>query len=162
MKIAVLSDTHDNIWRLEEAMPYLRAADAVLHCGDLCSPFVIHQLGEGVGDTPVHIVWGNNDGDTFLLLKVAQAFNHVALYGPFAKLELGGLRIGLNHYPDIARGLALSREFDLVCYGHDHIAHEEIVGDCLLLNPGELMGLKGCSTLALVDSHSREVTWVNL
>ena len=162
MKIAIISDTHDNVWKIDQAMPYMRSADVVIHCGDLCSPFVVKRLGEGLKDTPVHIVWGNNEGDRFTISKVALGYPQVVLHGPFAKLEIGGLRVAVNHYPEIARGLALSREFDLVCYGHDHTAHEETVGGCLLLNPGELMGLNGYSTLALLDPSSREVTWVNL
>ena len=162
MNIAIMSDSHDNIWKIDQAIPYLRSADMVIHCGDLCAPFVVRQLGEGLPETPLHIVWGNNDGDTYMIAQVAKEYPRVFLHGPFAKLEMGGLRIGVNHYPEVARGLALSREFDLVCYGHDHTAHEEIVGDCLLLNPGEMMGMKGCSTLAIMDSSNREITWVNL
>ena len=74
MKVAVLSDSHDNIWKLDQAMPYLAAADAIIHCGDLVAPFIVRQIAEGVGDTPVHIVWGNNDGDTFHIGKVAEGF----------------------------------------------------------------------------------------
>lgn len=160
MDIAVLSDTHDNIWKLEAAMPHLKTAEVILHCGDLCAPFVVKQLGEGLGERPIHIVWGNNDGDTFLISQIAAAFPNVALHGPLARLETGGLRVAVNHYPDIARGLALSGEYDLVCYGHDHTPHDEWLGDCLLLNPGEVMGMKGRSTLALVEAETREVRWV--
>ena len=48
MKIAVLSDTHDNIWKLAQAMPHLAAADAVIHCGDLIAPFMIKRLAAGI------------------------------------------------------------------------------------------------------------------
>jgi putative phosphoesterase len=162
MKIAVLSDSHDNIWRLEEAMPHLREADAVIHCGDLCSPFVVRQLGEGLQDIPIHIVWGNNDGDTFLLSKVASAYSNITLHGLYALLEIDELRIAVNHYPVIARGLALTGLYDLVCYGHDHTGREEMIATCLLLNPGELMGMNGHSTFAVVDTRTRTVTWVEL
>lgn len=47
MKISVISDIHDHIWNLQKAlsMPELQATEAMLFCGDLCSPFVIHLLG---------------------------------------------------------------------------------------------------------------------
>jgi hypothetical protein len=41
LKIAVLSDSHDNIWALDEALNLMRDAEAVIHCGDLIAPFVI-------------------------------------------------------------------------------------------------------------------------
>jgi putative phosphoesterase len=162
VRIAVLSDSHDNIWKLAEAMPRLADADVVLHCGDLCSPFMIRRLGEGLGDTPLHIVWGNNDGDAHALTLVAGGYPSVELHGQTGRLELDGWQAAFNHYPDIARDMALSGQYDLVCYGHDHTAHQEMVGGCLLLNPGDLMGLKGTSSIALVDTGSGKATYVSL
>lgn len=162
MQIAVLSDTHDNVWKLDQAAPHLKQAQAVLHCGDLCAPFVIHRLGGIAGDIPVHVVWGNNDGDPFTIAKVAQEYPNIHLHGALAELELGGVKVAVNHYPEIARRLAQSGAYDLVCYGHDHTAHDERQGECLLLNPGEVMGLNGRSTLALVESETLTTTWVDL
>ena len=161
MKIAVLSDTHDNIWKLAQAMPHLAAADAVIHCGDLIAPFMIKRLAAGISQ-PVHVVWGNNDGDKRLLTRFAEEAGNITIHGDFARLELGDKRVAVNHYPEIARPLAASGEYDMVCYGHDHTAHEEIVGQTLLLNPGEVMGMNGKSTLALVDTETMQVSWVNL
>ena len=162
MKIAVLSDSHDNIWMLDAAMPHLKRAEAVIHCGDLCSPFMARFLGDRLGGIPLHIVWGNNDGDRLLMAQVASQFSNISLHGQLAVLTLGGLMVAVNHYPEIARGLALSGQYQCVCYGHDHEARAEWIGGCLLLDPGELMGLKGRSTLVLLDSGSREVEWVDL
>jgi hypothetical protein len=162
MRLAVMSDSHDNLWKLEAAAPTIASAEAVLHCGDLCSPFLVRRLGEIAGDRPVHIVWGNNDGDTYLIGKVAAEFPAISLHGELAEIVVGGLRTAVNHYPRIARGLALSGEYDLVCYGHDHLRAEERIGDCLLLNPGELLGMKGVSSLAVVDTTRRRIEWVEL
>ena len=129
MKIAIISDTHDNVWKIDQAMPYMRSADVVIHCGDLCAPFMIRELGEGLGDIPIHVVWGNNDGDTFLISKIARSFPNITLHGQFTELDLDGLSVAVNHYPDIANALSRSGLYDLVCYGHDHIAHEESVGN---------------------------------
>lgn len=160
MQIAVLSDTHDNIWKLDQALPSLQKADVILHCGDLCSPFMVVRLGK-LGK-PVHVVFGNNDGDPRLLTLKALESGNVTLHGQFAALELDGLRVAINHYPEIAHPLAHSGQFDLVFYGHDHTAYEERIGNTLLLNPGELSGLGGRSSFALVDSQTRAVTWIDL
>lgn len=162
MKVAVISDSHDNITKLDGAMSHLKTADVVIHCGDLCAPFVVRRLGEGLGEVPLHVVWGNNDGDPFLIGKVAAGFPHVSLHGVLAEFEVDGLKVAANHYPRIARGLALSRQYELVCYGHDHTANEEWVEDCLLLNPGDLMGMNGRSTLAIVDTSDRSVEWIEV
>ena len=153
MLIAVCSDIHDNIWALEKALEPMAQAEAVVFCGDFCAPFTLAQLAEGFGGD-IHVVWGNNDGDRFLLTRNAAGHGHVHLHGETAQIELGGLRVGVNHYPDIAAPLAASGRFDLVCYGHDHQAHDERVGDCRLLNPGELMGRFGRSVFVLLDTES--------
>lgn len=162
MKIAVLSDTHDNIWKLADAMPALAQADAVIHCGDFCSPFVIVHLGQGLAGKPVHGVWGNNDGDHRMLLLKAQEAGNITIHGELAELELDGIRIAVNHYPQIARGLAASGKYDLVCYGHDHTAHFSQVGETTLLNPGEIMGLMGARSFAFFDTQTRQVEFIPL
>ena len=81
MRIGIMSDSHDNIEKLGEAIQKLHSVDAVIHCGDLCAPFVVKRLGEGLKDSPIHIVWGNNEGDPFRIAQVASQYNHVHLHG---------------------------------------------------------------------------------
>lgn len=97
MKIAIVSDIHDHVWNLAKAIPHLRKADAVLCCGDLCSPFVLAQLAAGVS-APIHLVFGNNDGD-HRLTETAAAHDHVTLHGTFFRGELGGVSVAMTHYP---------------------------------------------------------------
>ncbi len=160
MKIAILSDTHDNLETLTRALPGLQEADAVLHCGDVCSPFTLKRLAEGIGATPVHLVWGNNDGDRRMLAEIAAQAGNAHLHGEFADFTLGDLRVAMSHYPEVARAVAASGQYGLVCYGHDHHAHEERLGATLLLNPGELAGvLTGRATWVLLDTATGEVRW---
>jgi putative phosphoesterase len=157
MKIAILSDVHDNIWKLAEVLEDAQRAGvgAALFCGDFCAPFTLKQIGEGV-DGPVHVVFGNNDGDVLFLSRIAKGLENVTLHGPFAYVELGGRRIAVNHYPQIARDQALSGQYDLVCHGHDHEANVERVGGTLLVDPGEVMGRLGPSTYAVYDTETGE------
>lgn len=157
MRIAVMSDTHDQIWKTRRAVARMLAggADLVLHCGDLCSPFMIRHLAESLQGRPLHLVWGNNEGDPRMITQVASGFANIHLHGPLARLELGGVRIAVNHYPEIAEPLALSGCFDLVCYGHDHTARIDRRGACILLNPGEILGMNGPSTFAWFDTETR-------
>jgi putative phosphoesterase len=162
MRLGILSDTHDNIWKLADAIEHLKTADVVIHCGDLCAPFIAKRMGEGLPDIPIHIVWGNNDGDPHAISRVASNYSHIHLHGQFAKLDLDGFRVGVNHYPEIAIEFADSGNFNLVCYGHDHTAHQERRGDCLLLNPGEIMGMNGKSTLAIYNLQTDTVEMIEL
>ena len=160
MKLAVCSDIHDNIWKLEKALPLMSEAGALIFCGDFCAPFTLAQMAEGFGG-PIHVVFGNNDGDPRLLTKVASKHDHVTLHGQFAELEMDGLQVAVNHYPEIARPVAESGRYGLVCYGHDHKLFQEWVGQTLLINPGEIMGRWGRSTFMLVDTADRSVKVVD-
>ena len=139
MRIAILSDIHDNIWKLAAALSAVRDADVLLCCGDLCSPIVIHQLGRGFAG-PIHIVFGNNDGDQFRITANARNYENIRLHGELFRGELDGLRFAMNHYDGIARSLAASGEFDVVCYGHNHVFEIGRIGETLTINPGPLMG----------------------
>ena len=157
MLVAVLSDIHDNIWKLEEVLKELGEAKELVFCGDFCAPFTLAQIADGFPGR-VHVVFGNNDGDKLLLSRVAAQAGNVILHGEFAELELGGRKVAATHYPAIAAGLAASDRYDLVCFGHSHRVAEERVGDTLLLNPGEVMGRFGRSTYVLYDTDTGEAT----
>ena len=160
MKIAILSDIHDNIWRLETLLAKLEA-DALIFCGDFCAPFTLAQIGEGF-DGPVHAVFGNNDGDQFLLARVASKSPQVTLHGEFCELELDGRRVAVTHYPRIGKALARGGEYDLVCHGHSHKRIIKQVGDTLRVNPGEVMGRFGLSTYALYDTVTGQASSVEV
>ena len=139
MKIAILSDIHDNVWKLAAALKPAREADALICCGDLCSPVVVHQLGREFSG-PIHIVFGNNDGDLFRIANNARRHGHIHLHGEIFCGEFDGKRLAANHYDSIARAIAASGEFDVVCYGHNHVYDVARIGRTLAINPGAIMG----------------------
>jgi hypothetical protein len=139
MRIAILSDIHDNVWKLAAALDAVRGCDALLCCGDLCSPFVVHQLGRGFAG-PIHAVFGNNDGDLFRITANARHYEHIRLHGELFRGEFDGQRFAMNHYDAIGRSLAASGEFDVVCYGHNHVFDMARIGRTLAINPGAIMG----------------------
>jgi hypothetical protein len=151
--IIICSDIHDNIWKLDDALPGMNDGDALVFCGDFCAPFTLAQLGEGFKG-PVHAVLGNNDGDARLLTLVAAAAGNVSLHGALAELDFDGFKVGVNHYPEIAAGLAASGRYNLVCYGHDHTLRCDQVGQTWLVNPGEMMGRFGRSTYLVFDTRA--------
>ena len=118
MHIGILSDIHDHLGNLAAAIGFLNglSADALICCGDLCSPFVVDELKKFHG--PVHIVFGNNDADLFRITRKCD--DRVQAHGELLEIELGGRKIAVNHFDNIARPIAHSGLFDLVCFGHNH------------------------------------------
>lgn len=164
MKIAVLSDSHDNIWNLERALDQVRQleAGALLFLGDFCAPFTLKQVAEGFERGPIHAVFGNNDGDPFLLSQIASNFDHFTLHGQFAELEIERRKIAMNHYPDIAKRVAESGAFDAVFSGHDHLKYVHKIGGGIWANPGEVMGRFGEPSFGIYDTESGEFAHIAL
>lgn len=139
MQIAIVSDIHDQIWNLAAALKKIETADLLICCGDLCSPFILHQLGRGFA-RPIHVVFGNNDGDLFRITAVSRDYPHVSIHGHVFDAEIAGRRVAANHYPDIALPMAESGRYALVCYGHNHRHSIQPKGAALAVNPGTLLG----------------------
>lgn len=141
MRIAILSDIHDNLWKLDVALASLDACDEMICCGDLCSPFVIDELAAGFR-RPIHIVFGNNDADLFRITSKLQKYANVRLYGELCEAAFDGKRFAVNHFDYIARPIAQSGRYDVVCFGHNHEFEITRYGATLALNPGSILGAK--------------------
>jgi putative phosphoesterase len=187
MRIAILSDIHDHVWNLAAILKWLEnePPQGMIICGDLCSPFVLARIQNDFTH-PIHMVFGNNDGDTFRITKLAA--ENVFIHGETAELvatedELitrahylrryamrsiddppeGDIRIAVNHFPDIAFPLSESGRYDWVFYGHNHEHRIWQKGECLLVNPGPVMGYspagnKNCpATFVIADTTTPEL-----
>jgi uncharacterized protein len=140
MRIAIVSDIHDNLWNLAAALKAVQGCDLLICCGDLCSPFVVEELSTFERD--IHIVFGNNDADLYRITAKALKKPNCHVHGELFESEFDGKRLMANHFDYLARPMAKSGDYDVVCFGHNHeleISREE---RCLLINPGPIMGAK--------------------
>ncbi len=157
MKICIVSDSHDRAEALAQAVREAKArgAEAVIHCGDLIGAQTIKPaIALGL---PIHLIHGNNIGDPQALhFQSQQSGGLVRYHGPDARLELGGRRVFVVHYPEYGHAMACTGNWDLVCCGHSHAAGIEQVanvrgGRTWLVNPGTVAGLAAPATWALGD-----------
>jgi putative phosphoesterase len=160
MKIAILSDSHDNVPNMLSAMDQIQKSNVqvILFCGDFSAPFMIEVFNEFKGD--VHVVFGNNDGDRFRMAMNAKKYSYVTLHGEYAALNLGGRRIGMTHYPFYAEAMAKSGDFDMVAFGHDHTARILNFDKALAINPGAIMQAKNGNppSFAIYDTTAHAAT----
>ena len=163
MKIGVLSDTHDNLANIRRAVALFDdlAVEALIHAGDVCSPFSLGEFAPlAAKGLRMHVVFGNNDGDRVLLVRKGAEF--CSFRDGAAIVELGGRRIAIMHYPDLAAALLASGSFDLVIHGHDHQVRVE-GSPRRLLNPGTCSGyLASRATVAVVDTADLAIEVVDL
>ncbi len=164
MKIGIFSDIHDSLSNLSAVLARLQDCDELICCGDLCSPFVARKIGEATA-VPVHIVFGNNDGDRYRIREVSRSFQHLQFYGEYVELERDGCLISVNHFDNIGRAIAKAPGYDLVCFGHNHTAEltRKASNDGWVLNPGEVLGaLSGTVSFAVYDTVGRQPEIIRL
>ncbi len=156
MKIAILSDIHDHSENLLRALKLASQTDLMICCGDLCSPFIILDLGRNYSH-PVHIVFGNNDADRFRMANLAREFPQLTLHGEYCELKLDGLTFSVNHFDNIGEAIGKGDAFDVVCFGHNHNHAISKNGNCQLINPGEVYGKRtGKATFVIFDTKTRQ------
>lgn len=160
MRIGVVSDTHGHVGSTAAAVKILERHDVtvVLHCGDLGSTAIVPLFAPW----PTHFVFGNVDGDEGLLAKAIEECGQMC-HARFGSLELAGKKIAWLHSDDHALfdETVDSGEWDLVCYGHTHVAEQHRAGRTLVLNPGALFRATP-RTIAVVDLEDLRATHVTV
>ncbi len=163
MKICVISDIHDNLKNLRKAIEKINSVKPILvvFCGDFVSPFVIKEFSKF--KSKVYAVFGNNEGDINSLIKACP--KNVELFYWIGECRVNKVKIAFTHFPAVARQLA-KRNYDFVFYGHTHLHKVERTDKCLVINPGEICGLKEEPRFLVVDVESKSYefkkVWFNL
>ena len=136
MLIGIVSDTHGQVDLTRQAVRIFEslAVELVIHCGDV-GPAALVQLFE---PWPTHFVLGNCDDPYSLPAAIESA--EQTCHDRFGSLELEGKKIAFLHGDDhvLLRTTVHDGCWDLVCYGHVHLAGASLVGQTLVLNPGAL------------------------
>ncbi len=154
MRLGLMSDTHDNVPKIREAIHRLNdlEVDLVLHAGDYISPFTAKPYSDL--KAKMIGVYGNNCAEREKLREVYAAVGK-EIVGNFAEVEDGNRRIALlhGHEDALLRAIITRGGYDVVVHGHDHKAKVEKRGATLVVNPGEVCGyVTGRSSFAVLDT----------
>jgi putative phosphoesterase len=151
MEVAIVSDTH--LPRGTRTLPdacveRLRAADLIVHAGDLMTLAILGQL-RGYGD--VVGVHGNADDELVRGVLPAQL-----------ELDLEGAKLVVVHNggPAAGRLERMRRKFpavDAVVFGHSHLPlHETAPDGFQIFNPGSPTEKRRAPTHTMGLAHARE------
>ncbi|MCL5795449.1 MAG: metallophosphatase family protein [Patescibacteria group bacterium] len=186
MKLAIFSDSHDNIPNIKKALKFIKdqGIEIIIHCGDLSAPSVMTEVIKPNFNGKLYMVNGNV-GDPDLLKEVAKKYKDVKVYDVEGSVEIDGIKIGFTHFPDIAKKLAQSGKYDYVFYGHSHkpwmekiskskiqmsnqiqssnfniqneLPNQPINQSTILVNPGTLAGMFYKATFAILDTKTNKL-----
>jgi putative phosphoesterase len=148
--VAIVADTHlprGSRALPEECLRRLRAADLILHAGDVVSAAALEQL-RSLGPR-VEAVHGNMDEPA---LKEALPKELV--------VEVGDARVGMVHIPGQAAGrearlIARFPGCDAVVYGHTHVPQVERVEGAWILNPGSPTERRRARAHTMIELRAR-------
>ena len=166
MKIAILSDVHDNAHNLVLTLEKINERsdiEKIYFLGDFCGAAIANLFCSST--TPVYAIWGNNDGDKCMITKFAcNPDNNLEVgFDTYDIVEVDGRKIFLTHFPLLAKPMARSGDFDAVFYGHNHLKYKDTINDCLLMNPGEIGGYKtGTCTFAIYDTTTNDAEIISV
>lgn len=153
MKIAIVSDSHGNVANFKKIVQWLNKEkiSLILHCGDIGN---LESLKESLADFPGQFfgVFGNMDKDFKILVKDYNKIKNVKIEEKILETEIDRKKIAITHFPEEAKKLAESGNYNLVFYGHTHKPWEEKIGNCRLINPGESAGQFYKPTFAVYDT----------
>ena len=182
MKIAICSDSHDNLVNITTFLSFCRKnkIKIILHCGDWCAPSVLTFFRKKFKGE-IYGVYGNVHADDETMQKFAKD-NDIKLKSDELELilnpdnkiisstqdkvqnDINETRIVITHYPDNAKKLAESGKYQIVFYGHNHkpwmekIHHANNgINETYLINPGTLAGMFQRATFAIYDTETRKL-----
>lgn len=172
MKIGIISDSHDHVKNLLQAVKWLnnQKVTIIYHCGDWTSPFVFEFFfNECQPKAKVKGVLGNNEGDRFRLVERIQQHKFpLTLEQHILEDEQANLKIAVYHGQDnhITQSLLDSSRYDLVLTGHTHQPLIEKKGSVIHVNPGTICDAARSQiidhpTLAVFDTDSKQTEIIN-
>lgn len=144
MRIAVISDIHDQIDNLDRVLAAVneQQPDVLLCLGDVGSSDTLIRLADGF-KKEIHVILGNIDSEDEIKRTIErERLLHVYYQGLTGRLTLDKKRLAFTHKPRDAEPL-LEQDFDAVFYGHTHESNVEEIHGSLLVNPGDVQGRFG-------------------
>jgi putative phosphoesterase len=163
MKIGLISDTHDNIQNIQNAIISFndKHVRVVIHAGDIVSPETVEAFD---GMIPIGVL-GNND---LQIHELTDALDKIGgqLKGEFCEIEQDNLIFAVYHGTNSRRKESLIQcgKYDVVVCGHTHRVQNKKVGKTLVLNPGTANGwfFGYSATAAIFDTQTRKADFIHL
>ena len=163
MKIAVVSDTHDNLANLIHALEICRKREieTLIHCGDLVS-FDMIRYFEGFR---VIFTFGNMDHASGTIAKMIKDLGDDNFTGAVYKGQLNGVAAAVthSHIENIIQELIDEKRYRWIFHGHTHQRRDEVIRGVRIVNPGALGGAgRESRSFCIVDLGSEEIEFIKI
>jgi uncharacterized protein len=152
MKLAVISDIHDNLVNLNKFLAWCRenSLEKIICCGDVTNGETLGILAEEFGKE-IFLVRGNME---IYDEEEIGPYQNYTYGGQLAVWEIGGKKIGVCHEPFLIDQVLAKGKCEIIFYGHTHKPWIEEKNGIQLVNPGTLGGVFTRATFAFYDTAS--------
>ena len=157
MKIAILSDTHDNLESLKRILNFLKEknVEKMIHCGDITTPETLNFIRKSFKGE-IFISLGNADlKDKILALR--ENLSGVFIFENFGEIEIDELKIGFSHFQNPSIDF---EKYDFYFFGDTHRPFLKKIKNCYLANPGNSANLYFQLTFAILDTKTKKIELV--
>ncbi|MEA1963397.1 MAG: metallophosphoesterase [Patescibacteria group bacterium] len=154
MRVAIISDIHDNIPNLKKCLAYCAAnnIEKVFCCGDVTNSETLKFLANNF-QKEIYLVHGNME---IFDEEEPKKYKNIIYSGRIANFKLAEKKIGLCHEPFLLDYVLKKGECDIIFYGHTHKPWIEKKNNYLFVNPGTLGALFQKATFAVWDFKREE------
>lgn len=141
MQIAIISDVHNNEVNLEKVLRYCAEhnVEKIICCGDLASQETLDLLNDNFAGI-IYFAFGNMDHEHLRDFEDIKKYRNTFIFKNFGEVKINHKSVAFIHFPREAKELAESKKYTVVFYGHTHKPWVEKIGNCTLLNPGNVAG----------------------
>ncbi|MFH1894549.1 MAG: metallophosphoesterase family protein [Patescibacteria group bacterium] len=183
MKIAIISDTHDNLPNFKKAVDWIKSQKIklIIHCGDIFKPDTVKEILKTFKGRAYFIFSPADASFSGIPEKAFDNLKNVKVYSVFGEIKIpasparlgseseraggganpvagqahyGARKIAFCHFPEIAKELAKTQKYDFVFYGHTHKPWLKKIGKTKLVNPGNLANIFYKPTFAVYDTKT--------
>jgi hypothetical protein len=163
MRIAIISDVHNNITNLKKLLAFLRGGkvERIICCGDLASMDTLDYLNDNFSGE-IYFVFGNMDDGQMRDFDFGKKYKKTWIFRDYGEADIDGSKIAFVHYPEKADELSRTGKYKFVFYGHTHKPWTEVVNDCTLLNPGNVAGEIYPATFAVWDKKNNKFELIRI
>ena len=156
MKIAIISDIHDNLANLGLFFEMIKneKIEKIICCGDVCNQETLKILSKNFLKE-IFLVKGNAEiYEDQEVLKI----ENINYLGKFGLIKIEKNKIGICHEPTFINSLLKNEpNLNFVFYGHTHQPWISMRQKATLINPGTLGGVFHKACFAILDSQTKEV-----
>ncbi|MFH1233955.1 MAG: YfcE family phosphodiesterase [Patescibacteria group bacterium] len=152
MKVAIISDIHDNSLNLKKSLAWCEKnkIKELICCGDITNSDTLRYLAENFLGK-INLARGNME--IFEETEVGQ-YKNINYLGLFGAVKFDNKKIGICHKPELIVEVKKLGHCDLIFYGHTHQPWIKKEKGITIANPGTLGGVFYKASFGVCDSET--------